>query len=67
MKTVPFLFIFISVSLNVVHVRGKRGRQVSIYLMRSRKSALRGNDCMRKVIGVIPDLKFPKRIRSYES
>ena len=95
-KTLPF-FVFISFSLNVVHVRGKRGRQVSIVFneiekkglealvkyrhvvgvseenvyvfaapTRSSRKPLRGNDCMRKVIGDIPDLKFPERIRSNE-
>ena len=84
-------------SLEVVHVRGKRGRQVPILLgadeiagietlieyrnvvgvlssnvfvfaapSRGSKKALRGNDCMRKVLQQVSDLKCPERIRSTE-
>jgi len=83
--------------LNVVHVRGKRGRQVpvlfnadeakAIDLLIDRRSdigiassnvyvfaaptrnslkPLRGNDCLRKIVEEIPELKFPERLKSTE-
>ena len=84
-------------SLNIVHVRGKRGRQVpvtydaeeqealdtlvkyrgnvgissdNIYVFaaptRRSKRALRGSDCMRKIVDSVEELQYPERIKSAE-